>query len=176
MSVPRSDTETRSASFWSFNHCFAFFHSFPPLLADDFTFYSFCCKMQRCVSLFSAAIIIYFFLQGGSLVTSPPSYPPSHPSFSLSISVSTLPAHNNTRKKMGSSPSGADSICTLFTCLIPDLHCVVCVFFFVFVFVCYSAGSDSYRQEFEGWVNAWHKLHPLLLMLHFCVCQDQGVA
>lgn len=32
MSVPRSDTETRSASFWSFNHCLLSFTLFLPCL------------------------------------------------------------------------------------------------------------------------------------------------
>lgn len=54
----------------------------------------------------------------------------------------------------GMVPSGADTICTLFTRLIPDLHCFVCVLcvFFFFLFVCLRC-DDWVLSGFEGWVH-----------------------
>lgn len=91
MSVLGSDMETHSASFWSFNHCFASPPSFftPAPAHWWFHLYFQCCKMQCYLSLLAPVFC------RGSLVT-----------FVL-------------------LPSGAAAICTLFTRLILNLHCVV---------------------------------------------------
>lgn len=91
MSVLGSDMETHSASFWSFNHCFAFpLFFFTPAPAHWwFHLYFRCCKMRCYLSLLAPVFC------RGSLVT-----------FVL-------------------LPSGAAAICTLFTRLILNLHCVV---------------------------------------------------
>lgn len=67
-------------------------------------------------------------------------------------------------------PSGADTICTLFTRLIPDLHCLVCVlcmFFFFCLFV-YGATTECCQDLKDGYT--FTVFLPVLLML----CQDQG--
>lgn len=115
----------------------------PPSLADDFTFYSFCCKMQCCVSLFTARI-----LQGFISDIMPP-----------------LPACSRlTRGETVMLPFRC-RYHTLFTRLIHNLHCVVCVFFLAAVLP-----PRAVRERGTG--NAWHKCAaslPVALMLQFCV-------
>lgn len=91
MSVLGSDMETHSASFWSFNHCFAF----PPL------FFHPCSRSLMISPLFSV-------LQNAVL--------------SLITRATVLPGSLVTFVQL---PSGAAAICTLFTSLILNLHCVV---------------------------------------------------
>lgn len=49
MSVPRSDTETRSASFWSFNHCLL---SFAPFLPRSLMISPFILSVAKCNVVF----------------------------------------------------------------------------------------------------------------------------
>lgn len=76
MSVPRSDTETRSASFWSFNHCLL---SFTPSSLACWWFHLLFLLLQNAMLCF----IIHRRVLRGSLVTS---------------RLHLMPAHNNTSR------------------------------------------------------------------------------
>lgn len=124
MSVPCSDTETRSASFWSFNHCLL---SFTLSSLACWLFHLLFFLLQNAVLCF----IIHCRISQGSLVTSWLHF-----------------ACSQSHKENGMVPSGGDTICTLFIRLIHNLYCVLCVFGMLF----FAMKGVSMLSEIEGWV------------------------
>lgn len=148
MSVPRSDTDTRSASFWSFNHRLLSFSLFLPC------------------SLMISPFILSVAKCSGAFHYSPPY---GFCFFWLSDIMPRFCLLQVMRREQPLRPLQVWTICTLFTHLIFNLRCVLCAYSACFYSFFYDE-AVAVRKWSAG--NTWHQHAtslPVVLTLRFSV-------